>query len=101
MKKLFKQATVLVITAAILASIIPMKSSAEEITKPSTENTINQVNNQISLPAPPISQGRAVNTSYPQLSMPTVETFLNEDGTGTGYLNVSWKPVEGVSKYTF
>ncbi|KQL37795.1 hypothetical protein AN960_16185 [Bacillus sp. FJAT-25509] len=31
--------------------------------------------------------------------MPTVEAFSNEDGTGTGYLNVSWKPVEGVTKY--
>lgn len=99
MKKLFKQATVSVITAAILGSIIPMKSQAVEITKPSTENIINQENSQTSLPAPPISQGRAVNTSYPQMSMPTVETFSNEDGTGTGYLDVSWEPVEGVSKY--
>ncbi|WP_286131732.1 hypothetical protein [Bacillus sp. FJAT-25509] len=41
MKKLFKQATVTAITAAILGSIIPMKSHAEEIIKPIKENTIN------------------------------------------------------------
>ncbi|MFF2878539.1 hypothetical protein ACFVR2_19685 [Gottfriedia sp. NPDC057991] len=37
------------------------KSHAEVIPKPNLENTINQVNTQTSLPAPPIIQGRAVN----------------------------------------
>ncbi|MEH7515369.1 hypothetical protein V7146_21860 [Gottfriedia acidiceleris] len=99
MKKLFKQATVSVITAAILGSIIPMKSHAEEITNPTSENTINQVNTQTSLPVPPILQGRAVNVKYPQMPIPTVEAFSNDDGTGTGYLDVSWEPVDGVTKY--
>ncbi|MFC9744211.1 hypothetical protein ACFVKC_40720, partial [Streptomyces noursei] len=54
-------------------------------------------NTQTSLPAPPILQGRAVNDKYPQMPMPTVETISNEDGTG--YLDVSWEPVEGVKNY--
>ncbi|MFD4707504.1 hypothetical protein ACFWM3_22005 [Gottfriedia sp. NPDC058432] len=99
MKKLFKQAIVTAITAAILGSIIPIKSHAEEISKPISENNINQVNTQTSLPTPPIIQGRAVNDKYPQLPAPTVEAFSNDDGNGTGYLNVSWKPVEGITKY--
>ncbi|MEH7511472.1 hypothetical protein V7146_01820 [Gottfriedia acidiceleris] len=33
------------------------------------------------------------------MSMPTVDTFSNEDGSGTGYLDVSWAPVDGVTKY--
>ncbi|MFF2878425.1 hypothetical protein ACFVR2_19100 [Gottfriedia sp. NPDC057991] len=60
MKKLFKHATISVITVAILDSIIPMKSHAEEITKPTSQNTINQINTQTSLPAPSIIQVRAV-----------------------------------------
>ncbi|WP_335479085.1 HNH endonuclease [Gottfriedia acidiceleris] len=31
--------------------------------------------------------------------MPTVEVYSNEDGTGTGYLDISWEPIEGVTKY--
>lgn len=99
MKKILKQTTVSLITAAILGSIIPMKSHAEEITKPISENNTNQVNTQTSIPAPPILQGRAVNTNYPQMPKPNVEAFSNEDGTGTGYLDVSWEPVEGITKY--
>ncbi|MEH7453436.1 hypothetical protein [Gottfriedia acidiceleris] len=90
MKKLFKQAIVTVITAAILGTIIPMKSHAEIIPEP------NQVNSQTNLP---IIQGRAVNDKYLQMSRPTVETYSNEDGSGTGYLDVSWMPVDGVTKY--
>ncbi|MFF2878536.1 hypothetical protein ACFVR2_19670 [Gottfriedia sp. NPDC057991] len=99
MKKLFKQATVSLITTAFLGSIIPMNTHAEEFSMVNLENTINQVNTQTSLPAPPFVQGKAVNDKYPQMPMPTVEAFSNENGTGTGYLNVSWKPVEGVTKY--
>lgn len=99
MKNLFKQATVTVITAAILGSIIPMKSHAEEISKPYLETPFNQVNIQTSLPTPPIIKSRAVNEKYPQMSMPTVEAFSNDDGTGTRYLDVSWEPIENATKY--
>lgn len=99
MKKLFKKATITVITAAILCSIIPMKSHAVEASKPHNENTINQLSTQSSLQAPPILQGRAVNKHYSQMPKPIVEAFSNEDGTGTGYLDVSWEPVEGVTNY--
>ncbi|MFD4707835.1 hypothetical protein ACFWM3_23735 [Gottfriedia sp. NPDC058432] len=30
---------------------------------------------------------------------PTVEAFSNDDGTDTGYIDVSWEPVEDVIKY--
>ncbi|MFF3022460.1 hypothetical protein ACFVRR_07330 [Gottfriedia sp. NPDC057948] len=36
---------------------------------------------------------------YPQMPAPTVEAFSNDDGTDTGYIDVSWEPVEGVTKY--
>ncbi|PGM59856.1 hypothetical protein [Bacillus sp. AFS053548] len=36
---------------------------------------------------------------YPQMSMPTVEAFSNEDRTGTEYLDVTWEPIEDVTKY--
>ncbi|MEH7613666.1 hypothetical protein [Gottfriedia acidiceleris] len=58
-----------------------------------------KVNTQSSFPAPPIIQGRAVNDKYPQMPAPTVEAFSNDDGTDTGYIDVSWEPVEGVTKY--
>ncbi len=47
-----KNVTIITIVATILGSIIPMKSHAEEISKPSNEKTINQVSTQSSLTAP-------------------------------------------------
>ncbi|MFF3023658.1 hypothetical protein ACFVRR_13545 [Gottfriedia sp. NPDC057948] len=76
-----------------------MKTLNKGITKHITENNTKHVNSQSSLPAPPILQGRAVNDKYPQMPAPTVEGFSNEDGTGTGYLDVSWEPIEDVTKY--
>ncbi|MGG2028759.1 hypothetical protein AB1282_23925 [Gottfriedia sp. S16(2024)] len=94
-----KSVTIITIAATILGSIIPMKSHAEEISKSINEKTINQVSTQSSLTAPSIIQGRVVNTKYTQMPMPAVEAYSNEDGTETGYLDISWEPIEGVTKY--
>lgn len=51
------------------------------------------------LEAPPIKQGRAINAKYSRMETPTVEAFSHEDGSGTGYLNVTWEPVENATKY--
>lgn len=49
------------------------------------------------LPAPPILMPAAVNPDYSQMEKPIVEAHSN--GDGTGYLDVSWNPVEGAEKY--
>ncbi|MFF3025564.1 hypothetical protein ACFVRR_23455 [Gottfriedia sp. NPDC057948] len=68
----FKNVIVITIIATILGSIIPMKSHAEEIVKPSNEKTINQVSTQSSLTAQSILIGRVVNTKYSQMPITAV-----------------------------
>ncbi|PFH90602.1 hypothetical protein [Bacillus sp. AFS088145] len=68
----FKNVIVITITATILGSIIPMKSHAEEIAKPSNEKTINQVSTQSSLTAQSILLVRVVNTKYSQMPITAV-----------------------------
>ncbi|AOH56455.1 hypothetical protein ABE28_018970 [Peribacillus muralis] len=71
------------------------RANAENI---NTAEFIRPFSNQ-ALEAPPINQGRAINTKYPRMTTPAVEAFSHDDGTGTGYLNVSWEPIDNVTKY--
>ena len=87
------------ISSAILpgfSSPFERKAYAENVHSPELlrPTSVNQM-----LEAPPIKQGRAINAKYSRMETPTVEAFSHEDGSGTGYLNVTWEPVENATKY--
>lgn len=88
MFKKLNHALAVVLTLTMVISLfagLPPKAQAEE------KNTYE------ALPAPPMIMPAAVNPDYPQMEKPVVEAHSN--GDGTGYLDVSWNPVEGAEKY--
>ncbi|MFF2879247.1 hypothetical protein ACFVR2_23435 [Gottfriedia sp. NPDC057991] len=98
MHKIKRVFTYLLSVTLLASSFSGLTFSTKTFAETSQENTSVAEQKQI-LPAPPIIQGRAVNEKYPQMSIPTVEAFSNGNETGKGYFNVSWEPVDGVTKY--
>ncbi|MFF3021090.1 hypothetical protein ACFVRR_00300 [Gottfriedia sp. NPDC057948] len=93
--KRFSKSITAITAAALFVTILPLQQIKAEVQNSlKDEELITNSNSSKNLPAP---QGRAVNTNYPQMEKPTVEAIKNNDDTG--YINVSWKPVENVTKY--
>lgn len=90
----FKNLTIYLFTLMLLIPVFPVLTNAEN-----TQNSqiTKQSFNDIS--PPKIIQARIVNDRYPQMQKPQVDAYLNKDDLSKGYLNVSWEPLDGVSKY--
>lgn len=110
MNSVFKKTIAGLLTGSMLLTFITTTSYSE--TTPNSEAQSQNHYVQISpddiliplvsnpsLSSPGIIEPRAINPNYSRMNPPIVEAYSNNNGTNTGYMNISWEPILGATGY--
>ncbi|MDM5283867.1 hypothetical protein ABEI56_04565 [Peribacillus castrilensis] len=103
MKKIVAKVLLCSLALTLFVSMLPTKQPKAEVNKSMIDLAVfeDSLSKPVSAPkpAPNIIERRTINTKYERMESPFVEAIPYDDGTGTGYLDVSWEPVANAQKY--